>query len=105
MADVSFHHEPKDLLTRSQFRALVSSSEERTEGERIGLLYVRVTCSVLISRLSSPKGHPSDIRENLNDYCCHVMQKVRRYTEYSMTWHLLRANMKFDENLVIFMQL
>ena len=46
-----------------------------------------------------------DIRENLNDYCCHVMQKVRRYTEYSMTWHLSRANMKFDENLVIFMQL
>ena len=45
------------------------------------------------------------IRENLNDYCCHVMQKVRRYTEYSMTWHLSRANMKFDENLVIFMQL
>ena len=48
---------------------------------------------------------PALIRENLNDYCCHVMQKVRRYTEYSMTWHLSRANMKFDENLVIFMQL
>ena len=57
------------------------------------------------ARIQSLAGDMEGIRENLNDYCCHVMQKVRRYTEYSMTWHLSRANMKFDENLVIFMQL